>query len=142
MAKHPKYILSVDYVLCEIDKKMPNLAVKYSIIMFLLVVYINRGVFIAPYEVENHGNRELNSVFELLVQLISGEGNDIDEDGDLPSDCNSVKIVQYDFSQQLAQQFELINLYSQKTDKFAFFIEENLPIKPFCFPIDHPPEVI
>jgi len=119
---------------------MQNAVVKYFMITFLLLGYLNRGFFITPYEIENHSNKEINSVAEWIAQLITGESNDIDEDGDEHTDCNAVKIIQYEFSQQMAKDFELANLYYKSLDKIAFLREENLPKNDFYSRIDRPPQ--
>ncbi|MCL2329219.1 MAG: hypothetical protein FWC39_12010 [Bacteroidetes bacterium] len=120
---------------------MQKTFVKYSLIFLLTVVYVNRGFFITPYEMENHGNKEVNSIIEWVAQLITGESNDIDEDGDAQSHCNSVKTVNVNFCQELTQYLDLLDLYSKSIEKFEFPSEENLPLKDFCFQIDHPPQV-
>ena len=114
---------------------------KYSIIVFMLLVYINRGFFISSYETENYGNKEVNSIFEWITQLITGECNDIDEDGDLQSDCNSVKIVNTTFYQEFAQYLGFMNLYSKNCEVQIFPNKENLYLKDFYTQIDHPPQV-
>lgn len=121
---------------------MQDAVVKYSLIALLLLVYINRSLFIAPYEVENHGNNEVNSMVEWLIQLISGDSNDIDEDGDIQTDCNYVKIVLHDFSQQTAKFFELTDLSSRDLEKLTFPKKEDFPVNDFYSEIDHPPQVI
>jgi hypothetical protein len=116
--------------------------VKYSVIILLLLVYINRGLFIsAVYETESQDGKEVNSVIELVLQLITGKDNGIDEDGDTHSCCNFVKIVQPDFSQQITQNLELISLFS-KNIEFVFPRKENFPVKDFCSQIDHPPQIV
>jgi hypothetical protein len=108
----------------------------------LLLVYINRGAFIfSAYERENPEG-EVNSVLEWVIQLVTGEENGIDEDGDVQTDCNCVQIVQYDFSQQLAQILELENLFSTNIKKTAFPTKENIPAKSFYGQIDHPPKIV
>jgi len=112
--------------------------VKYSIVILLTLIYINRGLFISSaHELENQGSREINSVIELAWQLITGECNDIDEDGDLQTDSNFVKNFQHDFSN--AQDFEPASLFSKNINK-RFSNNENLLTKDFCFQIDQPPE--
>jgi len=107
--------------------------------IFLLLMYINRGFFISgAYEMENL-NGEINSVAELLVELIIGESNDIDEDGDMQMDCNSV--IHYELSQHLTQSIELANLFSKNINKFGFSNNENLPGSNFYNQIDQPPEI-
>ena len=120
---------------------MQKRVVKYIMITFLLVVYINRGLFIsASLEIDNQGDGEINSVIELIIQLITGKENGIDEDGDSQSNCNFVKIVQHDFSEQITKSLELANLFSQNIDKLTFPRKENIPPKSFYGQIDHPPE--
>ena len=121
---------------------MQNAVVKYLMIMFLLLGYINRGFFVVSYEAENHGGKEINTVIEWITQLITGESNDIDEDGDGQTDCNSVKVVQHDFSQQMAKYFELANLYCKNSEKIAFPCKEDSFLDDFYSKIDHPPQVI
>ena len=116
--------------------------VKYSIIFLLLVIYINRGVFITPYEIENHGNKEVNSIIEWVTQLVTGEDNGIDEDGDLQTDCNSVKVLCYSYYQEFAQYFDLLSLYSKSLEKTAFPNNENILQTGFYTQIDHPPQII
>ena len=107
-------------------------------IIFLVLIYINRGLFIASaYEMENRGNKEINCVIELALYLITGEGNDIDEDGDTQTICHCVKIIPFDFSQQY---LDLANLLSEDINK-RFSNTENLPVKGFSFQIDYPPNV-
>ena len=120
---------------------MQKTVVKYSIIFLLLLVYINRGLFVAPYEIENHGNNETNSVMEWIIQSVTGESNDIDEDGDSQSNCHFVKIVQYDFSEQITKNFDLANLWSKNINNFIPH-KEDIPQKSFYTQIDQPPEMI
>ena len=89
---------------------------------------------------ENRGDKEINSLIEYAMQVVNGESNDIDEDGDGQTDCNSVKIVQQDFSQQTSKYFELANLYYKNLEKFAFPNKEDFPLNDFYSKIDHPPE--
>ncbi|MCL2247565.1 MAG: hypothetical protein FWC10_10760 [Lentimicrobiaceae bacterium] len=121
---------------------MQKVVVKYLIIFFLLLVYINRGVFITPYELENNGNKEINSLIEWITQLIIGEENDIDEDGDLQNDYNSVNTLHHDYLQQFAQSLELANLFSKDIAENKFPNEENSLICDFYLQIDHPPQWI
>ncbi|MDR2971968.1 MAG: hypothetical protein LBU83_08580 [Bacteroidales bacterium] len=121
---------------------MQNRVVKFSVILLFLLVYLNRGLFITPYELENSSNEELNSVVEWITQLITGESNDIDEDGDLQSDCFSVSIDTYNFSQELVQYFDLLRLHSKSMGKIAFPDNENILQNGYYTLIDHPPEII
>ena len=119
---------------------MQKTIVRYSITFFFLLVYLNRGIFIAPNEIENNGNEELNSVIEWITQIVTGESNDIDEDGDMQSDCNSVNTITYVFYQEFSNNLDLLNSYSTNLEKISFPNEENIPQKDFYTQIDHPPE--
>jgi len=121
---------------------MQKTVVKYLMVILLLLVYINRGLFVSPYEIENQGGKEINSVIELLVAVITGEENNIDEDGDLQTHCNSVSIVHHDFIQQFAQSLELANLFSKDIAKNRFPNKENFLTQDFCSQIDQPPEIV
>jgi hypothetical protein len=120
---------------------MQNSTVRNFLTIFLLLLYINRGFFISSAtEVENP-NGEINTVLEFVVELITGESNDIDEDGDSQTDCNNVQIGQHDFSQHLAHSIELMNLSLEKIIKFNIPNKEELPQSNFFNQIDQPPEV-
>jgi len=121
---------------------MQKTIVRYSITFFFLLVYLNRGIFIAPNEIENNGNEELNSVIEWITQIVTGESNDIDEDGDMQSDCNSVNTITYVFYQEFSNNLDLLNSYSTNLEKISFPNEENIPQKDFYTQIDHPPETV
>ena len=121
---------------------MQKPTVKYLITFLLLLIYINRGVFIIPHEIENQDNKEINSIIEWVAQLITGEDNGIDEDGDLQSDCNTVKIFGYNYYQEFAQYFDALSLYSKSLEKMAFPNKEDFYLNDFCSQIDHPPQMI
>ena len=110
---------------------------KYVIIISLLLTYANRGLFVsAAYESEM--SKEINSVIELFIQLINGEGNDIDEDGDMQTHCGFTPLSLFDFSQPLVQ----ANFYLEDSNPIGFPHKENIPYKDFYCQIDHPPERI
>jgi len=122
---------------------MPKIVIKYLMIAFLLVVYINRGLFVSSaYEIDNQDKVEINSVIEWIIQTITGKENGIDEDGDIQNSCNFVKIVQHDFSQQFTKNFDLTNLFSKKLDKLIVLRKTNISDIKFHSQIDHPPEVV
>jgi hypothetical protein len=112
--------------------------IKYIFIAFLLMIYINRGLFVTPDEM-NTNPREINSLAELFVEFITGHSNNIDEDGNSQETCNSAKIVQPFVAQQLSKSLELWNEFPQKTEKLYFPITENIPNLPILGQIDHPP---
>jgi hypothetical protein len=109
--------------------------------ILLLLIYINRGFFISSAIEMESPDGEINSVAELLAELITGESNGIDEDGDMQTECNFVQIIQHDFSQQLTQSLELVNLSSEKILKFNIPNKEEIPPINFFNKIDKPPEV-
>ena len=117
---------------------MQKTVIKYSIIFFLLLVYVNRGFFIVPYEIESKDNKEINSVIELVLELVTGKSNDIDEDGDIQTDCSCTHIILYDFPQQFVQ----IDVYSKDITKIGSLYKENFYLKDFFDEIDYPPEMI
>ena len=119
---------------------MQRTLVKYLVMFFLLMTYINRGLFVAGYEIENQGNKETNSVIEWIMQMITGKENGIDEDGDVQSNCSFVAVFQHDFSEQITKNFDLANLFSKKIE-FVVSREENIPQSDFYDKIDRPPEV-
>jgi len=119
---------------------MQKMVVKYSLIFLLILVYINRSLFIVPCEFENYDNKETNSVIEWIVHLVTGEGNDIDEDGDLNSDCHSAKTVSFYFYQEFAQYLDRVNVFSKNAEKVTFSNKENGVQKGFYTQIDQPPK--
>lgn len=120
---------------------MKNSKVKYLLVVCVLLIYINRGMFVFSYEIDNQTNIETNSVIEWVVQLITGKGNNIDEDGNNQTDCNSVQIAQFYFVEQLTQTFELANLFTKELEKNIFSAKVNSTIKGFLTQIDHPPKI-
>jgi len=117
---------------------MQKTVVKYSIIFLLLAVFINRGLFVTPSEAENQGGREVNSVIEWVLEFITGDSNDIDEDGDMQTDFNFTHAFLYDFPLQPV----LIQNVSKDIKTIGFPPKEIIPNKAFYCQIDHPPELI
>jgi len=116
---------------------MQKAVVKYSIIFLLLTVYINRGLFVTPFEIEFQGSNEINSIIELVLELVTGESNDMDEDGDEQTDCSFTQVFIHDFPQHLVQR----NIYSNVIKKIGFPDKESFLLNDFCSRIDHPPQV-
>jgi len=121
---------------------MKNSVVRNFVTTILLLLYINRGFFITGTNETKNPDGEINSVLEYLVELVTGESNNIDEDGDSQTDCNSAKIVHHDFSQQLAQSIDLLSFYFEKTVKYVIPNKENIPPLNFFNKIDKPPEMV
>ena len=116
---------------------MQKTVVKYSIIFLLLTVYINRGLFVTPFEIEFQGSNEINSIIELVWELVTGESNGIDEDGDEQTDCNFTQVFIIDFPLQPVQR----NIFSNVIKKIGFPDKESFFLNDFCRRIDHPPQV-
>ena len=115
---------------------MQKTVVAYSITFLLLAIFVNRGLFVIPNEAANQGEREINSVIEWVVEFVTGEGNDIDEDGDMNSDCSFTYAILYDLPQQLV----LMNIFPKDIKIIGFLHQETIPFKDFYCQIDHPPE--
>jgi hypothetical protein len=139
IVKTTQFLPSFRVPLCE-KIKMQKPVVRQLLTILLVLIYINRGFFIFGADEMKSPDGEINCVAELLVELITGESNDIDEDGDMQTDCNSTEITHYDFSQQLAQNLELTSLFSKNIKKTGFSNNENFPKNNFNNQIDHPPE--
>ena len=101
------------------------------------MIYLNRGLFVASYEAENNSNKEINSVIEWVLELITGEDNGIDEDGDEQTDCNFTQIILYNVLQCVQ-----MDIFSKNMRKNIFSYKGNFLLNDFCSLIDHPPEMI
>ena len=108
----------------------------------MLVVYINRGLFVAAPGVEmssaiNGASSEVNSLLEVIINWAGGH-NDIDEDGDCPETYNSLILVQQLFTPSST------NLYSLSPDvasrKKFYHYNEAIPPLDHLGVIDQPPE--
>ena len=116
------------------------------LVVFLMLSYINRGLFVDMSEANDvyynfaaHSNNEINSVLELIFEL-TGNPNDIDEDGNTPENYTLVHfsklLVCQDFHQTLAAQY-LLPKEIKKT--FPVFSDEMIS-SPVLGQIDHPPQ--
>ena len=114
------------------------------LIVFLMLSYVNRGLFVDMSErnftCSTHTSQtknEINSILELIFAL-TGNANDIDEDGDSPeSYCFSNFVepfVYQDFARILEQ-----NLFSEIKNKF-YVASDAIFSQPVYGQIDHPPE--
>jgi len=116
---------------------------KYLLIVFLLVSYLNRGLFVAAPEAEPSGSAgkgEINSMVEFLQKIITGYENDIDEDGDCPEAYNCVN-VQPLIEPVLVQLLSLKHPFISTTKTF-FPLTETIHSSPILGLIDHPPEAV
>ena len=111
-----------------------------------MLSYLNRGLFVnnmseGNFAYSNHTSQtthEINSVLELILTL-TGNPNDIDEDGDSPeSYCFS--FVQPFIFQNLAQTLEQNNLFAIDLTKKFHISSDALFSHSVYGQIDHPPE--
>ena len=115
------------------------------LIVFLMLSYLNRGLFIDMSEgnssSSNHTSQtknEINSILELIFAL-TGNPNDIDEDGDTP-EAYSFSIVEPFVFADFAQTLEQNNLFS-KDIKRTFYVSSDAIFSLLVYgQIDHPPQ--
>jgi len=115
-------------------------ATKYIAIFFLLAIYINRGLFVVPVEIENNGKQEVNTLLEWALEILTGTSNNIDEDGDSQANYNFAKNIQPVISEQIAQTLDFLKT-SQRTIKIFTPTNETIPHLPVLGQIDHPPQI-
>ncbi|MDR1757998.1 MAG: hypothetical protein LBR51_03425 [Bacteroidales bacterium] len=115
-------------------------AIKYIAIFFLLVIYINRGLFVVPVEIENNGKQEVNTLLEWALEILTGTSNYIDEDGDSQANYNFAKNIQPVISEQIAQTLDFLKT-SQRIIKIFTPTNETIPHLPVLGQIDHPPQI-
>jgi len=113
---------------------------KYLIMVCLLVVYINRGLFVAMPGVELSGStdNEINSIIELVLDL-TGRSNQVDEDGDYPESYSFSTIAQPLIAQNLNYTISLGCLYATELNQFYTF-DESIHTIDYNKTIEHPPE--
>ena len=117
------------------------------LIGFLILSYINRGLFVdmseSDFECSNRTlqtKKEINSVLEWVLKLTGYGENDIDEDGDSPENYISFQFIQLLVYQEFEQILTLNNLFSENTKKTFFVFSDNNYSQPVYGQIDHPPE--
>ena len=116
---------------------------KYLMIGFLLVVYINRGLFVAAPGIEiscahSSSGSEINSLLEIIINLAGGQ-NDIDEDGDSPESYNAAQIFQPLIDPNSMYASSLMHPNTAVHKIFYLFDETILSLYTYGT-IDHPPE--
>ena len=119
---------------------MWNKVLQYVAICLIMIVYINRGLFVSPAEINNN-TQEINSAVEFLIEMITGQSNNMDEDGNSQETCNMAKIIQPVIAQQFAQSMEQFNNLPQNTVKILFPDTQNILDLLYLGKIDHPPQI-
>ena len=119
---------------------MRNSWFKYSIMVCLLVVYINRGLFVAMPGAELSGSTddEINSILELVLDL-TGRPNHVDEDGDCPESYSFTTITQPLIAQNFIYSMNTGCTYATESNLFELF-DESVDSIDYNRTIDHPPE--
>ncbi len=117
---------------------------KYLMLIGFLMIYINRGLFVATPGTETTNtnpasSNEVNSLLEIIIELAGGH-NHIDEDGDSPESYNFAKTAQpvINPGQNLVAGME--RPYTP-ANKLFLLIDEAMPSLYTYGTIDHPPEV-
>ena len=107
----------------------------------LLMMYINRGLFVAMPGVEssNPSGNEINSLLEVIINCAGGN-NDLDEDGDCPESYNTAHTIQPLIDQNPA--YTCLTCPYTFTHKIFYIFDEAMPSSDTYGTIDHPPELI
>ena len=120
---------------------MKRKIVSYLLILPVLLIFINRGLFVSSaYEIDSQGGGEVNTLIELVALLVTGECNAIDEDGDEQSNFHFAKIVQLDFFRQSMQCVLPVRVYVKKIFELEIPGKEDIPKENYCSQIEYPPE--
>ena len=116
------------------------------IIAFLMLSYLNRGLFVdmseAGFACSNYTSQtknEINSVLELIFSL-TGNANDIDEDGDSPENYALVQFSKLLIYPDFGQVLRLNNLFSTDIKRTFHVFSDDILSSPFFGQIDHPPQ--
>ena len=122
---------------------MKNSWTKYLILISLLVIYINRGLFVASSSYQEnsygpHDNHEVNSILEWIINL-TGNYNSIDEDGNSPENYNAAKTITPFVCHTFVQILEYHNQQAE-TEKILFPFDERIPAIENYARIEHPPQ--
>ena len=116
------------------------------LIAFLMLSYLNRGLFVDAVEANfvhsNHNQTkdEINSVLEFILSL-TGYTNDIDEDGDSPENYTLFLFSQLLICPDFGQILRLNNLFSKDIKKTFYVFSDAVFSQPVYLQIDHPPQV-
>ena len=116
------------------------------IIAFLMLSYLNRGLFVdmseASFACSNYTsntNNEINSVLELIFSL-TGNANDIDEDGDSPENYTLVQFSKLLIYPDFGQVLRLNNLFSTDIKRTFHVFSDAFLLQLVYLQIDHPPQ--
>jgi len=115
---------------------------KYLMTVSLLIIYINRGLFVAMPGVEMScahptASNEINSLLEIIINWVGGH-NELDEDGDSPESYNTAKTHQPLIDQNLMCAY--ITCPYTPAHKIFYAFDEAMFSLDIYGTIDHPPE--
>jgi len=111
----------------------------------LLVIYINRGLFVAAPGVEMScahpaSSNEINSLLEIILNWTGGHNN-VDEDGDYPESYNAAQTFQPLIDPNSIHTTFLTHPNTAVHKIFYLFNETILSLYAYGT-IDHPPEMV
>jgi hypothetical protein len=109
--------------------------------LILLMIFINRSLFVTPVEVPNSSGIEINSVLEVIIHWAEGGYNDVDEDGDCPGNYDVAPTFQ-----PLPNQNQINTnflMYPSAANQYLFcLINEAMISSGYYGTIDQPPEMV
>ena len=116
---------------------------KYIMMSVLLVMYINRGLFIAAPGFEMSGaqsssGNEINSLLEVMI-IWAGGDNSADEDGDAPETYNAAQTIQPLIDPNSL--FTTYLMFSNTAVHKVFYLHNETILSLYNYgTIDHPPQ--
>jgi len=116
---------------------------KYLMAVSLLMIYINRGLFVATPGVEiscahPDSSNEINSLLEVIINWAGGH-NYVDEDGDSPESYSVAKTVQPLIDQSVTD--ACMTVPYAPVRKIFYLMDEAMTSLDTYGTIDHPPEI-
>ena len=117
---------------------MRSNCLKYRMWLCLLIIYINRGLFVAMpgIEISCSSKHEINSLLEIILNWAGGN-NEIDEDGDAP-EAYAAKTTQPMIDQNLT--CACIKGPFAPAHKIFYQIDEAVNSSDYYGTIDQPPK--
>ncbi len=121
---------------------------KYLLVGFLLVTFINRAFLVSAPEAEpvgmavaGEGRGEINSLAEFVGWLINGEENGVDEDGDLPESYHFAQLIQPVIGENLFCSIELPQPVTCTRDIYIP-LNQSIGASPIYGTVEQPPEKV
>ena len=113
---------------------------KYIMMSVLLLMYINRGLFVAmpSVEIPNPFGNEINSLLEVII-IWAGGDNSADEDGDSPETYNAAQTIQPLIDPN--SMFTTCLMYPNSVVHKVFYLHNETILSQSDYgTIDHPPQ--